>query len=98
MINVGFSLIGLLGVLDIILAVFLLATAIAPFVQHRSLEDTAALLLVVQAIAIPLSLLVAGGIFFFQGWRLDLSLQLAVLLLHVVLGFLIAKDFILFRH
>jgi hypothetical protein len=98
MINVGFfGVVTVLGILDAILAILLLATSIAPFVQGHSLADTTALLLVIQAIAIPLSLIIAGGIFFFQGWRLDPSLQLAVLLLHITVGFLVAKDFVLFN-
>ncbi|NJN87117.1 MAG: hypothetical protein HC881_13505 [Leptolyngbyaceae cyanobacterium SL_7_1] len=68
MINVGFfNLVSLLALLDGALAVFFLVTAIAPFVRGRSLKDAAALLLLIQAIAIPLSLLLAGGILFFQG-------------------------------
>lgn len=100
MINVElFNVTSLLGLLDIILAIFLLATAIAPFVQRRTLENTATLLLAIQAIFVPFSLLTAGAIFFFQGWRLAPILQLAVLLLHLVISILTVKDFVVFgRH
>lgn len=94
MINIGINVATLLGLLDVIvaLAVFTL-TLILLFQNESVIRGSNGVFYIIQAILVPICLLLAGAIFVFQGWRLGPLLTFAVLWLHVIIVFLLLKDF-----
>jgi hypothetical protein len=94
MVNIGFSFVGLLGLIDVIfaLAVFTV-TLILLFQDRPTLRGNKIVFYIAQLVLIPLCLLLAGAMFVFQGWRLDPPLTFAILCLNLVIFFLVLKDF-----
>ena len=94
MINIGVNLTTVLGLLDVIfaLAVFTL-TLILLFQNQSVLRGSNSVFYIVQVILVPACLMLAGAMFVFQGWRLDPPLTFAVLCLHLIIVFLVLKDF-----
>lgn len=94
MINIGVNFTTVLGLLDVIfaLAVFTL-TLILLFQNQSVIRGNNGVFYIIQVILVPLCLLLAGAMFVFQGWKLDPLLTFAVLCLHVIIVFLLLKDF-----
>ncbi|HEY9600361.1 MAG TPA: hypothetical protein V6C85_02040 [Allocoleopsis sp.] len=94
MINIGVNLATVLGLLDVIFALAVFTwTLILLFQNEFVRRGSNSVFYIIQAILVPICLLLAGAIFVFQGWRLDPLLTFAVLWLHVIIGFLLLKDF-----
>lgn len=94
MVNIGFSFVGLLGFIDVIfaLAVFTM-TLILLFQDRPAIRGNRIGFYIAQLVLVPLCLLLAGAMFVFQGWRLEPLLTFAVLCLHLIIVFLVLKDF-----
>jgi hypothetical protein len=98
MVNIGFNLASLLGFFDCILAICFFLGSIAVLKMPSGLISSIGIrLYIVQALILPLFLLVAGIILIFQGWRLDPLLIFALTLLNGSIIFLGLKDLILLR-
>jgi uncharacterized membrane protein len=97
MISLGPSLAMLIGGFDILLGVFLLAASIyfAIRTMRQSRSEYLTAIYIIQIVVVPISLVVAGAIFVFQGWRLDPLLLLAIILLHSAIILSALKDFVL---
>ena len=96
MINYGISLATLLGLLDVILALAIFTLTLILVTQNASARRGSTIgLYITQVILVPLALLIAGAIFVFQGWRLEPTLLFAILCLHVIIIFLLLKDFLI---
>jgi hypothetical protein len=88
------SVVLLLGLIDIIFAIAAFtATLILLFKNGSSSSGSKIGFYVIQFILVPLCLLLAGAIFVVQGWRLNPILTFAVLCLHVIIAFLLLRDF-----
>ncbi len=101
MINIGFSFISLLGLLDVFLALIFIVTSIVfPITRRRIISQAGITLYVFQLFIAPIILLICGGIILFYGWTLNPALQLAFFLLHLLVVYLAVKDIIIFdrRH
>jgi hypothetical protein len=86
-----------LGLLNVVLAIVYAAFYFSLIVsQRRSVNATTFYIL--QFVFVPVSLLIAGVIIFFNGWRLDPLLQFAFFLLNALVIFLGAKEFSLYRN
>lgn len=97
MINSGWSLISILGLLDLVVAIGYIVLTIGNIVDGwRSISTpTLSLLLVLrlcELLVCPASLFLSGVILLFRGWRLDPILQLQQLLLHLIVSVAIAKN------
>lgn len=94
MINIGVNFATVLGLLDVIfaLAVFTL-TLILLFQNQSVIRGSQVAFYIIQVIIVPLCLLIAGAMLVFQGWRLDPILTFAILCLHLIIVFLVLKDF-----
>ena len=93
MINIGFDLTILLGLTYLLLAIVYFILILVALVQRRArLTGWVLLTYIIQAIFIPVLLLICGLILIFQGWRLDPVLQLEQFLLAVIIFYLIIKD------
>lgn len=100
MINYGFNfnITFLLGLFDLILAIAIFIMTLSLILGRRGTQpNNSTVFYIAQLILVPLSLLLAGAIFIFQGWRLNPSLQWAVLCLHLIIIFLVTKDFYVYR-
>lgn len=98
MINFGLNISSLLGLFDVILAIAIFITTLGLISGRRGTQTSESIgFHTAQLIIVPLFLLLAGIIFFFQGWRLDPILQIAILCLQLVVTFLLLKDFFLYR-
>jgi ABC-type transport system involved in cytochrome c biogenesis permease subunit len=94
MVNIGLNSATLLGLMDVIFAVAIFTlTLILLFQNEFARRGSQIGLYIIQTIIVPICLLLAGAIFVFQGWRLDPILTFAVLCLHVIIVFLLLKDF-----
>lgn len=98
MVNIAFSFASLLGLLDVLLALFYLFISIAiPVNRSRMIGTLGIVLYVLQAIFAPAFLAIAGAILFFQGWRLDPVVQFAYFLLNALVILLAVKDILIYR-
>ena len=100
MINYGFdfTITFLLGLFDLILAVAIFVMTLSLILGGRGTQPTNPIVFyITQLILVPTLLLLAGAIFIFKGWRLDPILHIAVLCLHVIVMFLLIKDFYIYR-
>lgn len=87
-----------LGLLDIILALFVLVLSTTITLCKRKIIGVLGITLyVLQTIFLPLAILLVGFILLFQGWRIDPILILAVVLLHLSIIYLIIKDIVIFN-
>lgn len=92
--NIGF----LLGLCDLILAIAIFVMTLSLILARRGTQPSNLIgFYIAQLILVPTSLLLAGAIFIFQGWRIDPISQLAVLCLHLIIIFLVVKDFYVYR-
>ena len=91
MVNFGFNLITLLGLIDILsaLACFILLAGTGLNSYASSIKNN---LSVWELVVFPLLLFPSGIILFFNGWRLDPFLQIQQLLIHAAVGVTIAKE------
>jgi hypothetical protein len=98
MVNFYLGSAALLGLVDIILAlVYLVISIVLTITRNRAIGELGIVFYVFQAIIAPIFLLLAGSIFFFQGWRLDPILTFAVFLLHLLIIYLAVKDVFIFQ-
>lgn len=100
MINYGFNfnIAFLLGLFDLILAIAIFIMTLSLILGRRGIQPSNSTgFYIAQLILVPTSLLLAGATFIFQGWRLDPILQIAVLCLHIIIIFLVVKDFYIYR-
>lgn len=98
MINISLNISILLGLFDLILAVAIFIMTLSLMLGRRGTQPSNSIgFYIAQLILVPTSLLLAGAIFIFQGWKLDPILQLAVLCLHLIIIFLLIKDFYMYR-
>jgi CHASE2 domain-containing sensor protein len=97
MVNTGLNWVSLLALLDVPLAILIFAMTLTLLVEAVRTRASSILigLYITQGIIVPILLLLAGGILFFQGWRLDPVLQFAAFLLHIIIVILVVKDFFL---
>jgi hypothetical protein len=93
MVNIGFSLTTLLGLLDLlgVICYFLLAIShISQGVYSHSSDSLfntgLQVLEVLELLVTPIVLFLSGIILVFCGWRLSLILQFQQILFHVVIG------------
>ena len=93
MVNLGFNITTLLGILDIFGAVgyFILSIVLISrgVISYTSGVNT--ILQVWELLLCPIALLISGIILFFNGWRLDPFLQYQQLLVHSVLMVAVIK-------
>ncbi len=98
MVNYGFTLSSLIGLLDILLAVVFTILPVVLAVQRRNTVRALGVRLYVgQALLSPVILLLVGFSLVFQGWRLDPILSFSVLLLHILVIYLVVKDFLMYQ-
>ena len=95
-IGIGVNLATVMGLLDVIFALAIFTLTLILLFQNQSvLRGSRVAFYIIQVIIVPLFLLLAGAMFVFQGWRLDPPLTFAVLCLHLIIIFLILKDFLI---
>lgn len=93
MVSVALGFASLLGLLNVLLAIYVLFASIASVVnRRRHINQLGMGLYLIQAVFVPVALLLSGGILFFQGWRLDPILQFAYLLIVMTIVYLTIKD------
>ena len=98
MVRIGFNLITLLGLLDVLLSLALIVTAVVfPITRRRIVGEAGMVLYVFQLFIAPIILLICGGILLFYGWSLIPTVQVAFFLLHLLLVYLTVKDIIIFN-
>ena len=99
MINIGINSAALLGLLDLVLVIviFVMTLSITITTARSRTSSNILALYIVQLIIVPWLLLVCGGIFLTQGWRLDPILNFSVWCLHGIMIFLLVKDFYLYQ-
>lgn len=93
---IGINYASLLGILDILLSLAIFALTWKLIAQKNRAQDSTIVFDIIQIILLPLSLLICGTILLLQGWRIDLVLLLAMLLLHLIIIFMVSKDFLLY--
>lgn len=99
MVNFAYSFASLLGILDLLIALFYLVSSIAlPIARRRMLDVWGITLYGIQALIAPPILAVVGGILILQGWRLDPILQFAFLLLHFLVIYQGIRDIVIYRN
>ena len=94
MVNFSFTLTTLLGLLDIVGAVYYLCLTIGSITQgvRRSTSPLNTILKVWELLVCPIALFLSGVILFFNGWRLDPILQFQQLCFHLIIGVALAKE------
>lgn len=97
MINIGFNLGSLLGLIDIVLGIAypILSLTASSRAGTSSQEQS---LLTAQAVLSPFILIPVGLLFIVQGWRIDPLLQFGLWWLHVLIVFLGVKDFLMVQN
>jgi hypothetical protein len=94
MVNVGFSLASILGLLQILCSVVYLALSISHIITAvRSRQYTKLVFPILQLIFGPFIFVLSGVILFFQGWRLDPILLFQQFLMNILLAYYIYQDF-----
>ena len=88
MVNLGFNLITLLGLLDILGSIGYLILTFTQLSRgvYSSTSTLSTALQVIELFVSPIALLVSGVILIFNGWRLDPILQFQQLLFHLIVG------------
>ncbi len=93
---VGFNVVTLLGTLDMLGTIGLLAAAIGlTLASLQQRQPTLAVIYILSGIVSPILLFLVGAILSFQGWRVDPVVGFAILLLHLIVVLGIVKDIIL---
>ncbi|MDX2214072.1 MAG: hypothetical protein SFY66_12360 [Oculatellaceae cyanobacterium bins.114] len=94
MINIGFNLGSLLGLIDFALGILYVVLSLTASSRAGTSPQQRSLL-TIQAVLGPLVLLPVGLVWFTQGWRLDPLLQFALFWLHILVVFSGVKDLLL---
>ncbi len=94
MVNLGFNLTTILGLLDIFGAVGYLILTIASITDgvKRATSPANTILKVIELLYCPFALFLSGVILVFNGWRLDFILQLQQLFLHIIVAISVTKE------
>jgi Ycf66 protein N-terminus len=98
MVNIGFSLTTLLGLLDLLgvicyflLAIYQISRGVYSYSSNSIFNTGLQVIEVLELISSPIALFLSGIILVFNGWRLDPILQFQQLLLHVIIGLSFTK-------
>jgi hypothetical protein len=88
MVNLGFNLTTLLGLLDLlgVIGYFVLAISQISRGAYSSNSTFNTAIQLLELLVSPIALFFSGIILIFNGWRLDPILLLQQLLLHVIIG------------
>ena len=93
----GINWASLLGVFDLPLSLAIFGLTWKAIADKNRIQDNTVAFDIIQIVLVPLSLLICGTIVILQGWRLDPVLFFAMLLLHLIIIFMLTKDFLLYR-
>jgi hypothetical protein len=93
MVNLGFNLTTLLGLLDLLgvisyflLAIYQISRGVYSHSSNSIFNTGLQVIEVLELLSSPIALFFSGIILIFNGWRLDLILQVQQLLLHIIIG------------
>jgi hypothetical protein len=94
---INLNLTALLGLFDLVLALFyLIASIVLPIYRRRFMGEIGTIFYVFQAILAPIILCLCGLIFIAQTWRLvEPDLLFAIFSLHVLIIYLLIKDLVI---
>lgn len=97
-VNYGINLTGLLGLIYIFLGIVYFVSVIIVITRRANRLNYSTLLYILQAIILPILLVLCGGILLFYGWSLYPIFQFQQLLLFILITYFVVKILLIDRH